>query len=128
SNTLTLEGVVNNKGTITLGSIGNNTDIRLNSETVTLTGSGKLKLTNFSTNRIYGNNGLFNLDNLNNTIIGSGQFGAGQMQFVNGGTIESAGGVGLVIALGNGLGTNTASGLIEGSGAGGLTLSSGLIA
>jgi hypothetical protein len=128
STALTLEGVIDNTGTINLDSVGNDTDIRLNSETVTLTGGGKLKLTNFSTNRIYGNSGFFTLKNLNNTIIGGGQFGAGQMQFVNSGKIESAYAAGLVIALGSGLGTNTASGLIEGSGAGGLTLSSGFIA
>ena len=127
SASLSLEGVINNTGTINLASSGNNTDIVLNSERVTLTGSGTLRLTNFGSNRIYGNSGLFTLNNLNNTIIGSGQVGAGQMQFTNGGTIESVGSAGIVISLGNGLGTNAASGLIEGKGAGGLTLSSGLI-
>ncbi len=124
---LTLEGVFNNTGTINLGSAGNNTDIRLNSQTVTFTGGGTVRLTNFATNRIYANSGLFTLTNLNNTIVGGGQFGAGQMQFVNGGTIESAGSAGLVIALGGGTGTNSASGLIQGTGAGGLTLSSGFV-
>jgi hypothetical protein len=127
STVLTLEGAIDNTGTINLQSVGNNTDIRVNSETVTFTGGGTLRLSNFATNRIFANNGIFTFDNVNNTIVGGGQFGAGQMQFVNGGTIESAGTAGLVIALGSGFGTNTASGMIKGSGAGGLTLSSGFI-
>ncbi len=124
---LTLEGVVNNVGTINLASGGDNTDIRVNSQTVTLVGGGKVRLTDFGTNRIYGNSSLFTLNNVNNTIIGSGQIGAGQMQFVNSGTINAVGGSGLTVALGIGQGTNAASGVLEASGAGGLTFTSGLI-
>ncbi len=124
---LTLEGVINNTGTIKLASVGNNTDIHLNGENVTLEGGGKVTLTDLSTNRIYGNSGLFTLINLNNIISGGGQLGAGQMQFTNGGTINANGTAGLTVQLGSGLGTNSASGLIEGTGVGGLTFTSGLI-
>ena len=125
---LTLEGVINNTGTINLAAAStNNTNFILNGETVTLQGKGKIVLSNFAANRIYGANGVFTLNNLGNTIVGGGQIGAGQMQLNNGGTIEATGTAGMNIALGSGIGTNMASGLMEATGTGGMTFSAGYI-
>lgn len=128
STSLTLEGVINNTGTINLAAASTNlTNLILSGETVTLQGKGKVVLSNFSANRIYGNSGVFTLNNLNNTIIGGGQIGAGQMQFTNGGTIKATGTAGMTVSLGSGIGTNMASGVMEATGTGGMTFSSGYI-
>lgn len=82
-----LRGVINNVGTITVGVDAgpNYTDIRLNSPLVTLQGSGKINLSNTANNRIYGADGSAEtLNNVNNTIQGSGNIGYNQMTLING--------------------------------------------
>jgi hypothetical protein len=63
---------------------------------------------------------------VNDTISGAGQFGDGQMQFINTGTIRATGTNALNISLGNGSGVNGAGGLMVGAGTGGLVFGSGV--
>ncbi|MBS0643701.1 MAG: hypothetical protein JSS43_27890 [Proteobacteria bacterium] len=82
---LYLSGVIANQGTLYANQVSNTgySSIRLASQTVTLSGGGKLVMSNNFNNRIYGNSGYYTLINLNNTISGSGQLGFGQMTLVN---------------------------------------------
>ena len=125
NNTLTLLGTITNTGTIGLDSTYNNTDLIVASPTVTLNGGGTIELAgNNTADRIYGAATADVLDNVNNTIEGFGQIGAGQLTLVNGGTISSTGTGGLTLNLGS-TGINTATGAILGVGAGGLSIQNG---
>ena len=76
-------GTITNSGSIQQNSGGNNTDLILGGASVTLTGGGTITMDNNTNNRIYGAAGTDVLTNVNNTIQGSGQIGAGQMGLVN---------------------------------------------
>src|ERR1035438_4104111 len=84
NNDTTLVGTITNNGSIQQLSGGNSTDLILGGASVTLTGGGTVTMGNNNTNnRIYGAVGADVLTNVNNTIQGSGQIGAGQMGLVN---------------------------------------------
>jgi hypothetical protein len=122
--TLTLLGIITNDGTISLDSNYHNTDLIVGSAAVTLTGSGIILLgsaSNNNNNRIYGSVAADTLVNLNNTIEGSGQIGAGQLTLINDATINANGTLALILDTGN---TVTNNKLIEATGAGGLTIQS----
>ncbi|MBV9860284.1 MAG: hypothetical protein JO038_09310, partial [Alphaproteobacteria bacterium] len=134
---LFLSGVIDNTGTINLASTVDNTDLRA-SDGTTLTGSGTVLLSDEPNNRIFGsaNNGNETLTNLNNTIEGSGQFGASnRIEFINevAGTIDATGSThSLVITPTTNSSVTTPNGggfvnmgLLEATGAGGLVLSNG---
>jgi hypothetical protein len=79
-----------NLGTFSLNSVGNNTDFIVGGTgDLTLTGGGTLTLGNNGANRIYGAVSTNRLINVNNTIQGAGQIGAGIMGLVNQGTIRA---------------------------------------
>ena len=86
-----------------------NTDLRVVGDTVTLTGGGKVLMSNNIDNRIYGSNNDFNLVNLNNTISGAGQIGAGTSMFLfnkAAGIINANQKAAMVVNLGSNLITN----------------------
>jgi hypothetical protein len=99
--TLHMGGAINNTGTILLKSAGNATTLILDGAGATFTGGGTITLTdqNVNANRIYGATGSAVLNNVDNTIAGSGQLGDAQLQIVNGagGTIDANGTNGLVV-------------------------------
>jgi hypothetical protein len=66
--------------------VGNTTDLILDPDGVTLTGGGFVSLSNTTANRFYGTGTLNNVDN---TIQGSGQFGINQLTLTNTGTIQA---------------------------------------
>ena len=80
---LTLLGTISNAGTISQAAVTGVSDIRLGSPIVTLTGGGKLLMSNNGNNRIYGNAPNYRLVNVNNTISGAGQLGTAQMRLTN---------------------------------------------
>ena len=84
-----LAGLVENTGTFSLESIGNNTDVRLTTDT-TFTGAGEVVFADISssTNRIYGATAAMRLVNDDNWMHGSGQIGVNQMSLSNNGVIE----------------------------------------
>ncbi len=86
---LTLTGGISNSGTIKLLSGGNFTDLFIGAGGTTLTGHGVVELSNLSTNRIYATTAATVLNNVDNTIRGSGQLGIGQLTLQNSGTIEA---------------------------------------
>ncbi len=83
--TLWLLGTINNVGTILEGQASTtaNTQIRLNSQVVSLQGGGQLVMSNNGGNQIFGQSGFDTLINVNNTISGAGQLGSTQMTLVN---------------------------------------------
>ena len=119
---LNLLGTINNTGTLSMQSSGYQTNLLIASPTVKLTGGGTLALSDNFNNRIYGTSTSNVLNNVNNTIEGAGQFGAGQLTLINGGTIEAVGGNVLQVNLGS---TGSNSGAMIGAGSGGLQLING---
>ena len=119
---LSLYGALDNTGRIAESGGANTTNIIVNSQAVTLTGSGQVLMTDSANNRLYGVNGSVQLVNVNNTISGAGQIGVGQLNLVNqaAGVIDATGTNALVLGTGADLIFNT--GIIESTSAGGLVL------
>ncbi len=117
--TLNLTGTIDNTGTITLASGGNDTNLVAAGSLVTLTGGGRIVLGDaFNANRIYGASGTNMLVNVDNTIEGSGQLGAGSLMLTNEAVVDATGTLnGLVL---NAITTNT--GTIEATGPAGLSI------
>jgi hypothetical protein len=121
---MTVAGALNNSGSINLVSLGNDTRLSL-SGNVVLKGAGKLTLSDNANNTIIGYAAADTLTNFNNTISGAGALGAGQMTLVN-----QSKGVIDATATGNALVVDTSghtlsnAGLLEGTGAAGLVISS----
>jgi hypothetical protein len=74
---LSLGGTVNNTGTITLNSTGDETDLQVIGDGVTLQGGGQLTLSDSHENVIFGATAGTTLTNVDNTISGAGQIGIG---------------------------------------------------
>ncbi len=90
-----LAGAIQNAGTITLNSSGNNTDLALDNN-VSLSGSGTVALSNRTVNRIYStsSNNSFSTSNL---ITGSGQIGLNVTAITNTGIIIASSSNGLTL-------------------------------
>ncbi len=114
-------GTVNDTGAITLNSTGNTTELIFNANT-TLTGGGRLTLSDNSNNYLLGATASTSLTNLHATISGSGHLGSGAMTFVNqaAGVVNATGANALVLDTAGQTVTN--AGLLEGSGTAGLTI------
>jgi hypothetical protein len=74
---LPLGGTIDNTGTIALNSTGDETDLQIIGDSVTLQGGGYLTLSDSHENVIFGTNSATTLTNIDNTISGAGQIGIG---------------------------------------------------
>jgi VCBS repeat-containing protein len=117
-------GVLNNSGTIDVQSAGSDTRLEVLVESLTLKGGGHLTLSDSDHNNIVGGASSAKLVNIDNTISGAGQLGAGQLTLDNHGTILADGSHALVIDSGANTMTNT--GTLEATGSGGLVIDSAL--
>jgi hypothetical protein len=115
---LPLSGDVHNSGTIALESAGSDTNLLLIGKGITLDGGGHVTLSDSSANVISGTGAAVTLTNVDNTISGAGQLGAGQMELVNHGTIIADGVNSLLIDTGANIVFNY--GTLEAAGSGGL--------
>jgi VCBS repeat-containing protein len=97
---LPLSGMIDNAGTIALDAAARDTHLQLIQNGVTLQGGGELILSDSAHNFISGSLPGVTLTNVDNTISGAGQLGAGQMTLVNDGTIVATGFHALVIDTG----------------------------
>jgi hypothetical protein len=122
---LPLDGTVNNTGTISLNSTGDETDLQLIEHGITLQGGGQVALSDNSENVITGTAPDVTLTNADNTISGAGQLGAGRMSLINEGTIDATGTNPLVIDTGTNAVQN--SGTLEATGTGGLQIHSDVV-
>ncbi len=96
--TTDLVGTINLQGPLQVNSVGNSTDVRIASSSITLTGPGGTACSNTLANRIYAINPAFQL------VIGSGhalhggcQLGANQAAILNQGTIRADTSAGMII-------------------------------
>ncbi len=80
---LSLGGAIVNTGTIKALSTGTATKILFNQTANTLSGGGRIMLSNSTHNQIFGTAGSNVLTNVNNRISGSGELGNGQLTLVN---------------------------------------------
>src|SRR5215831_16263287 len=119
---LPLGGIINNAGTIALDSAGNDTHLQLIQYGIALHGGGQLMLSDSGQNFISGTSPSVTLTNVDNTISGAGQLGAGHMTLVNDGTIVATGLHALVIDTGANVVIN--AGTLEATGSGGLIVNS----
>ncbi len=118
NNSFYLQGTIDNVGSLVIasGTGDDTTNLIANSQIVTLTGGGTVSMTDESNNRVYGSSSGVRLVNVNNTIVGAGQLGAGQMILINqaAGIIDATGVNALILNTGAQLASNT--GLIESTG------------
>src|SRR5262249_3133525 len=119
---LPLGGIVTNAGTIALDSTGNEAHLELIQNGITLQGGGQVVLSDSDENLISGTAPSVTLTNMDNTIFGTGQLGAGQMTLINNGTIAAIGTHALVIDTGANVVIN--AGTLEATGSGSLILNS----
>ncbi|WP_029586060.1 Ig-like domain-containing protein, partial [Bradyrhizobium sp. URHD0069] len=119
---LPLSGIINNTGTIALESAGNGTLLQVIQHGVTLEGGGQVILSDSGDNVITGTLGSVTVTNVDNTISGAGQLGAGQMILINEGTIIATGTNSLDIDTGTNIVINV--GTLEATGSGGLVIDS----
>jgi Ca2+-binding RTX toxin-like protein len=122
---LPLGGIVNNSGTIALDSTGAETKLQVLVESMTLQGGGNVVLSDNDHNVIFGAVPSATLVNVDNTISGAGNIGAGSMTLVNHGTIVANGSHALVIDTGSNAVVN--GGTLSATGAGGLVIASALV-
>jgi hypothetical protein len=129
--TLTLDHTITNKGSLELNSINNATGLRINTSTVSLTGAGKLLLSDNGSNYISSTNSTAPYDkliNVNNVISGSGQFGNGALSVDNQAAgIINATGTAAALVINTGGGSFSNEGLIEDTGPAGLQINNGTI-
>jgi hypothetical protein len=122
---LPLSGTIDNTGTIQLGSSGAETDLQLIEHGITLTGGGQVVLSDSVENTILGTSADVTLTNVDNTISGAGQIGAGQLTLINEGTINATGASPLTVDTGVNAVTN--AGTLEATGSGGLVVHSDVV-
>ena len=126
---LPLGGTIDNSGTIALSSSGDQTELQIIGDGVTLQGGGQLTLSDSDANIIVGTSPGSTLTNVDNTISGAGQIGIGDgnLTLVNEahGTIDAnvAGGT-LTLDTGN---TIVNAGLLEATNGGALDVQDGTI-
>ncbi|WP_348652646.1 immunoglobulin-like domain-containing protein, partial [Bradyrhizobium sp. Mp19] len=119
---LPLSGIIHNTGTISLGSTGSETDLRLIEHGISLEGGGQMLLSDNIGNVVSGAVSDVTLTNVDNTISGAGQLGAGTMTLINQSTIVATGANVLEIDTGENAVIN--SGTLEATGPGGLVIDS----
>jgi hypothetical protein len=88
---LAVAGQFNNTSVIQLNSTNDATILRVEQTGLTLSGGGKLTLTNNSHNSIISTGSPATLTNVNNTISGAGTIGDANLTLVNDGTISATG-------------------------------------
>ncbi len=120
-----LSGTIDNTGTIALNSTGSETDLQLIEHGATLTGAGQVVLSDSTENVIDGTSPDVTLTNVDNTISGAGQIGAGHLTLTNEGTIDATGASSLTIDTGANAVNN--SGTLEATGSGGLVIDSDIV-
>jgi hypothetical protein len=122
---LPLSGNVSNTGTIQMMGDGSDTLLQIIQRGITLTGGGTVVLSDDANNVISGTMSSVTLVNVDNTISGAGQLGAGMLSLDNRGTIVADGTNGLTIDTGANAVAN--SGTLAATGSGGLLVASAVL-
>jgi hypothetical protein len=119
--TVDMTGAVDNTGTIAVNASGNGADLAVVGST-TLSGAGKITLSNNAGNKFGSNGAPATLTNGNNTISGAGTIGDGRLTLSNQGMINANDSLALVVNTGSNTITN--SGTLEATSSGGLDIDS----
>jgi hypothetical protein len=122
---LPASGELTNSGTIVLDSTANQSTLEIIQPGLTLAGHGQVILSDTGQNVIHGSLGDVTLTNMDNTISGAGQIGAGQMTLVNHGSIVADGSNALTIDTGANAIIN--SGTLQATGSGGMVIDSDIV-
>uniref|UniRef100_UPI003BA12FF9 beta strand repeat-containing protein n=1 Tax=Aeromonas taiwanensis TaxID=633417 RepID=UPI003BA12FF9 len=117
-------GSLINEGIIALGSHDSGASLEILFRGASLSGGGQLVLSDNDHNALFGGSADTALFNIDNSIRGAGQLGAGQLILNNAGSILADGSHALVIDTGDELIVN--SGILTATGTGGLVIDSGL--
>ncbi|MGU5716483.1 VCBS domain-containing protein, partial [Aeromonas taiwanensis] len=117
-------GSLINEGIIALGSHDSGASLEILFRGASLSGGGQLVLSDSDHNALFGGSADTVLFNIDNSIRGAGQLGAGQLILNNAGSIHADGSHALVIDTGDELIVN--SGILAATGNGGLVIDSGL--
>jgi hypothetical protein len=122
---LVLGGTVDNSGSITLTGSRYGDTLQITALGATLSGGGQIALNDFVGNTITGAGATATLTNVDNTISGGGQLGDASMSLVNEkkGVIDASA-TNTVLNLNTSGGGVTNAGLIEATGAAGLSINS----
>ena len=116
-----MSGTISNTGTIELLSTGDETDLQIVAQGITLTGAGHVVLSDSAENVIGGTSADVTLTNVDNTIDGSGDLGGGRLTLVNDSHgIIAATGAFNQLTIDTGAGSFTNHGVVLSNGAGGL--------
>jgi hypothetical protein len=122
---LPLGGTIDNSGTIALASTGGGAELQVQVSGVTLQGGGQLVLSDDGRNLVTAADPSAVLTNVDNTISGAGQLGAGQLTLDNAGVIDATGANALTIDTGGNAVAN--SGTLEATGSGGLMVAGAVV-
>ncbi|MFM5085058.1 beta strand repeat-containing protein, partial [Aeromonas media] len=117
-------GSLINEGMIALGGHDSGASLEILFRGASLSGGGQLVLSDSDHNALFGGSADTVLFNIDNSIRGAGQLGAGQLILNNAGSIIADGSHALVIDTGDEVIIN--SGMLAAIGAGGLIIDSGL--
>ncbi|MGS3150259.1 VCBS domain-containing protein [Aeromonas sanarellii] len=117
-------GSLINEGMIALGGQDSGASLEILFRGASLSGGGQLVLSDSDHNALFGGSADTVLFNIDNSIRGAGQLGAGQLILNNAGSIIADGSHALVIDTGDEVIIN--SGMLAATGAGGLIIDSGL--
>jgi hypothetical protein len=121
---LPLSGDIDNTGTIELDSTTSGTLLQIIQSGITLHGAGQMTLSDDDSNVVSGTSQEVTLNNVDNTISGAGQLGAGELDLINSGNIIATGSHSLTIDTGTNVIENF--GTLESTGSGGLVVNSGI--
>ena len=124
NNDVRLFGTIVNDGAIALASSGNLTRLLIGGD-VTLGGAGVVTLGDSKQNQITGTTGAILTNAAGHTIRGAGEIGAGLIGIANAGVIEADQPTALNITQRASLGPSVNTGVMRGSGGGGLSLAGG---
>ncbi len=103
---LALAGAIDNSGTVAVNGSTATTGIEIEGN-VTLQGGGQINLSEGNENYIFGSDSSATLTNIDNTISGAGDIGAGSLSFTNAGLVAAQGPYALVIDTGSNAFVNT---------------------
>ena len=119
---LTLKGAIVNAGSILIDGQGDTTSLIVSAIGATLTGKGTITLSANGGAALDGVSSTATLTNVDDTIDGAGQLGAGALTLINqaAGIIDADGPAAMILNTSGATVTN--NGLIEATGAGGLTI------
>jgi len=121
---LTFQGAIDNTGRVHVSGQGTGAALDIGSSGGTLSGGGRITLSDTALNRIVGASSAATLTNVDNNLSGAGQLGAGSMTLINEAKGVIVGSQAAALIIDTGANTIVNAGIILSRGAGGVTIQS----